>query len=390
MGFVNQRGQEGYKKDKRSIKECRRAKVEEKAVIVESNMISKAKTYKLSVRKAFASLLVIVLPCSVVVADVVIRLNDRAVVKDRFVRLSDIATISGDEDIVKSLSDFVVADAEAKDEITIRAYKLAYILSQAGFNPLDVMLTGSAVCSVKIVIEPDIKEKLFREGEKKATLRLEIENHITELVKDRLKVDYKLDLKFNENIEDLLTLTSPPYIFGVEPTDKIEGKFWGLMAFKVSIFERGEIIKIVPVLVKVQIKAKVLVAKKKINSKADIMPELVDIVWKDVSEVQNLDFVRLDELKGLRAKRVIPEGTILTHDLLEPKPLVLRGQLVTVIYNKAGLEIRMVGKALKTGTLNELIPVRNEKSKKIFFAKVIDAGKVQLGEEYESIIAARE
>ncbi len=334
------------------------------------------------------------------IADVEIRLWKEACVDTDTVKLRDIATIKGDRILKDALSNLVIGSAGGKKEITIRAWKIVEQLGNAGFNPLEVKLSGSAYCKIKFIQSGETKSAKVLYQPKyinthisgaypQNSLRAKIEEVIRAHIGNRRFKNYKVELDFNENVEDLLTLTTPPYRFVIKQGRR--NPHWvGLVGFKVSIYRKGELVKVVPIFVNVRIQARVLVARKKINSKAPITAKDVEPLWKDVSRMLNKRFIRLDELEGIRAKRLIRAGTIITDELVEPIPLIKRGQLVVVIYSKRGLEITTVGKALKTGYLNDIIPVRNEKSKGTFLARVIGRGKVLVSNTRTSVVAIRE
>jgi flagella basal body P-ring formation protein FlgA len=98
--------------------------------------------------------------------------------------------------------------------------------------------------------------------------------------------------------------------------------------------------------------------------------------WREITNFTGKLITDAEALIDQQAKRMIPPGTLITADMLEPLPLVKRGQLVTVLYNRGGLEIKLVGKVMQNGYRNDVVQVRNERSKEVFRAKVIGAGQV--------------
>ena len=72
------------------------------------------------------------------------------------------------------------------------------------------------------------------------------------------------------------------------------------------------------------------------------------------------------------AAHALPEGKILMEsDWVEPV-LVKRDDLVTVLYDHHGVSITVEGKALSSGSRNDVIAVQNLNSHKIFNARVVD------------------
>jgi flagellar basal body P-ring formation protein FlgA len=68
---------------------------------------------------------------------------------------------------------------------------------------------------------------------------------------------------------------------------------------------------------------------------------------------------------GLTAGRPIAGGAFLTNQLLVGAKAVQRGQIVTLIADSGGIAVRMEGKALSDGLLNQRVRVQNLSSGKI-------------------------
>lgn len=66
-----------------------------------------------------------------------------------------------------------------------------------------------------------------------------------------------------------------------------------------------------------------------------------------------------DRLIGQRLRSSVLAGRVLTLKLLEPNSVIARGQTVTLTVANASLSIRMTGKALMDGALNQRIRVEN-------------------------------
>ncbi len=68
---------------------------------------------------------------------------------------------------------------------------------------------------------------------------------------------------------------------------------------------------------------------------------------------------------GLTAAQPIAQGTVLTNQLLLGTPAVRRGQSVTLVADAEGISVRMNGRALNDGFINERVKVENLSSGKI-------------------------
>lgn len=89
-------------------------------------------------------------------------------------------------------------------------------------------------------------------------------------------------------------------------------------------------------------------------------------------EVTSTNPVPLEDVIGKRLKTAVPEGKILTYDLIEIPPLIKRGDVVTIKKEDEFLSISVKGMAKEDGRLGDKIQVENTASKKIITAIVED------------------
>ena len=79
---------------------------------------------------------------------------------------------------------------------------------------------------------------------------------------------------------------------------------------------------------------------------------------------------------GMATSRSVSPGELLHDGNLKIPPLVVANSPVTIIYKSGALEATATGTALDSGIKDSEIRVRNEQSKKIFKAKVLESGLV--------------
>jgi len=109
----------------------------------------------------------------------------------------------------------------------------------------------------------------------------------------------------------------------------------------------------------------VLVAAHSIVTGSVLEPKDLLIDHRDMS---TLPPGYLDDVKavvGLTVNRPIPAGSLLTSQQLVVSKAVQRGQTVTLIASGGGLNVRMPGRALSDGLVNQRIRVENLSSGKI-------------------------
>jgi flagellar basal body P-ring formation protein FlgA len=74
---------------------------------------------------------------------------------------------------------------------------------------------------------------------------------------------------------------------------------------------------------------------------------------------------RSEELAGRLTRRPLPEGTAITADALAAALLIKRGQLVTLVAESAGFEVRAPGRAMADASASQRVRVQNLNSLKI-------------------------
>lgn len=78
-----------------------------------------------------------------------------------------------------------------------------------------------------------------------------------------------------------------------------------------------------------------------------------------------------EHVKGMRLRRTIQPGQILTKALLEPMPEVTRGGAVTVLAKVGGITISQAAIAMEDGSIHDSVEVENRGNASRYFAKVI-------------------
>ncbi len=99
---------------------------------------------------------------------------------------------------------------------------------------------------------------------------------------------------------------------------------------------------------------------------------------KKVTALQQGYFTRDNSFARLQARRNLPAGSILTPGNMAEKKLVQSGQMVNILLNIKGLQVKSSGKALQSATLGQVIKVKNLQSNKIIQATVSGNGEVQV------------
>lgn len=106
---------------------------------------------------------------------------------------------------------------------------------------------------------------------------------------------------------------------------------------------------------------------------ADLRPER-----RDTSKLAGGYATDPAHLLGKRLRRSLREQAVIPPQALEAPKLVRRGNQVTLVIRRAGMEITAAGIALDDGTEGERIQVRNAASERVIEGEVIDAHRVEV------------
>lgn len=128
--------------------------------------------------------------------------------------------------------------------------------------------------------------------------------------------------------------------------------------------------------VKARLTRKMLVSKTTITRGEMITEYNITITEREISN-QNLNhFSDMSDVTGREARRTIRPDRIIKSSMLQQALMVHKKETVLIYAKNHKLQISMKGTALNNGHYNQMIKVRNNSSKKIVDAVVIDRGVV--------------
>ena len=146
----------------------------------------------------------------------------------------------------------------------------------------------------------------------------------------------------------------------------------GLFTVLVNIIEKDKIIETAQVRLRIKKFADVLTVTDKIKRLQIIDADNTTVQRKDITKLLEKPLVSVEETKGMRVKRNLKKGSILTAAALEPIPDIESGMETTIVYTDGLFKITASGIALQTGIAGDYIKVKNKTTKKIIIARVVD------------------
>ena len=128
--------------------------------------------------------------------------------------------------------------------------------------------------------------------------------------------------------------------------------------------------------VKAKLTRDMLVSKTTITRGEMITADKVTLMEQEITNQNQKYFSDLANITGWEARRTIRPNRVINSSMLQEALLVHKKESVLIYAQNQKIKISMKGTALKNGRYNEMIKVRNDSSKKIIDAMVIDRGIV--------------
>ena len=132
------------------------------------------------------------------------------------------------------------------------------------------------------------------------------------------------------------------------------------------------------VLVEVEALAEMVVAARTLERGEVLVPSDLALARRDLAQVQGRFMKEIDEAVGLRVKTTFRANSPLRSDYLERVPIVMSGQMVTILVENEVVRITASGRAKRAGALGDIITVQNLSSKKEVAARIVDASTVRV------------
>jgi flagella basal body P-ring formation protein FlgA len=329
-----------------------------------------------------------------------IRIWPSASVQGKDIRLGDVAELVGfSGDVATHLSDTVVFAAPcAGGETHVGVSDVRGALAESGANLAEIQLMGAARCKVTRPREPKplpkprtpqsftarrvtTAPKAIQKKNPKQDQTETLESALREYISARLtNQPGKIDVRFSPVNQRDLALPAGAYQFNIHPKDPAG---LGLATFDVNILHSDEDERVVPILTEISLVREVVTAKREINRGQPIEGRDLALEERRFSDASALGMDDLNLVVGQRAREFIRRGDMITDKLIEPKPIVLRGEPVTVWMRQGGLVIKTAGRAQQAGSLGDKIEVRRDGAKRkqeLFEAIVTGPGTVTIGD----------
>jgi len=297
-------------------------------------------------------------------AGVNISLKDRAHVRQKVLRLAEIARVDVEPGTEGAdLADLEIGPAPlpGKEKVVTRSHLLLILKSQQ-VPVRDVQFSGAD----QTVVVRDAQ-----------TLKAA---QIGEVVKKYLKKEmpWRLDDVEIHRITGLRDLVLPAGKITYQVIPQPHTDFLGTTPLKVILEMAGGENKQIWVNADIRVYVPIVTARHPIARLSQIDENDIEMERRNLAGLNSDYFSSLGEVVGTRSRSFIRAGDPIRKNQVEIPPVVRRGDLVTMKVENSLLRIIARGKVLENGIPGAVVRVQNIASKKEVYGKVIDGGTVQV------------
>ena len=301
-----------------------------------------------------------------------VQLKSSATSDDHLIQLREIAYLTGDT--AQKLGGSVVAelaDSQTQTRITLRMVEKH--LSAMGVNWGRLNLAGAVNCQVQIgdATSSMIQTAIASNPNKTITTddALTVQKHVENyLLQYTGYSDQELVVKFSS--ADQRQLQVPALLDRFEIQVAGSAKL-GRLPLTIRRWRGATRVSQTRVTAEVSYKTLALVAINNIRRGDQFSPNDLQVQEVELHSDHAKPLRKLSEVVGFIASRSIRKKQTLLVDDIRPALVIRRGQMVTIRAIVGGMVIRTTARAMTDAAMDEMVQLKNERSRESFMARVI-------------------
>jgi flagella basal body P-ring formation protein FlgA len=173
-----------------------------------------------------------------------------------------------------------------------------------------------------------------------------------------------LQVDFKPQDEQVLNTSEPLFRFNIEP---VRARSLGSVAWNVTLvgdLPQGN--KKIQITANARAWRNEMVVARPLATRQIIRAE--DFVERRtlVDQLSDDPLLSADQIVGQQASRELKPGSVLTARMIDPVQLVKSGQLITVTLDQGTVRIKIVVRAMESGSYGQTIRVKNETTREVF------------------------
>lgn len=344
-------------------------------------------------------------------AGITLNLQSKATVSNDYIQIRDIATVENEDGDKSEIENIYLGKSPRINEVkTLNKWVIRECLLTHGIAEAGLIIIGNDTVTVtkastrdlfaqynlkscKSAVAEDEKVQEIAKGNKPAKkeisapvkvdssqVRKELDSLVMECVRSyydkvfarsRLKAEFDL-VSLQNNAYEISNINSVAIDYAPENTNsksmRISFAAYDRLNNRLNSFYGN---------FKVKFLKPVIVAKGFIPRGVQITSDRLDMGYAEIQGNKNV-YYDPNMIVGKKTKRDILAGSPIYQGLVEIPEIVKRNQPVQVIAKKGSFVIRQFGLAIQSGGAGEIIKVKNTRSGKIFPARIMENGSLEL------------
>ena len=244
------------------------------------------------------------------------------------------------DEIVSDLKQIIIkADTLHKADLAkmLRAVKARFVL------PVELKILRSRGTVSRMEVERKIKNKIYSQCSL-CNVQVQISS-----VPTNMESDWSLDLNIDLNKNTVM--------IPVFATKNVDTKGWIIAEIK-----RYQNVPVLNKSVKI----------------GDVLTEdMVTIEYRQMMNVRD-NVQKIEAVIGMQAVRFLNAGQILQYSDLRKETVLKKGQIVRAMFGAADFEVAISAEAQESGSIGDVVKIKNLDSQKVFAAKVVERGIVRI------------
>ena len=289
-------------------------------------------------------------------AGVSVRVREEVVVRGPEITLLDIATIDGDDPGLRSRLESIALGPAALPGSS-RRLDLDYLRLRLRQHKVDLAKVALSAPE-RIVVTTDA-QRVGPEAILEAA-RAEVERLLPATGEPR-------ELRPVSLPRELLL---PVGALSFKVTPRGNGESGGVFPLVVEVSVDGRVHRSLSLAFRLERFRDVVVATRSMARQTQLVSEDVRVERRPSSSLPGDVLLRPEDAIGLQATKAVAAGEILTARAVQPRPLIRKGEVVTLVAEGQGIRVSTLGEAREEGRRGQLVRVLNLSSRKEIYGRV--------------------
>ncbi len=156
-------------------------------------------------------------------------------------------------------------------------------------------------------------------------------------------------------------------------------KGWGAVNMALVVRINGVVEKNLPLRLKVSARTKMVTASRQLLAGTVLTARDMHLQEQDLAQSDGHPVENINDAVGKKLRSTVRSGAAIRSNQLVSVPVIVSGQLVTIVAENSSIRITVAGMAKSAGGIGDLIRVQNLLSKRDIPARVVDASTVAVG-----------